>query len=102
MGRKVQTLTDELQALREERQNVIFDTGSDSDDAPVRKTGPKRKAASPRVSRAAKRARPTHGYDSDSSDDAPAPTRRKLNHSNSVSPRPAPYTLMTTMASLRP
>ncbi|KAJ7788753.1 hypothetical protein B0H14DRAFT_2627958 [Mycena olivaceomarginata] len=54
MGRKVQTLTDELQALREERQNVIFDTGSDSDDAPVRKTGPKRKAASPRVSRAAK------------------------------------------------
>ncbi|KAJ7893685.1 hypothetical protein B0H14DRAFT_3666308 [Mycena olivaceomarginata] len=54
MGRKVQTLTDELQALREERQNVIFDTGSDSDDAPVRKTGTKRKAASPRVSRAAK------------------------------------------------
>jgi hypothetical protein len=79
MGKQVRVLAEDIQALRDERQNVIFDTGSESEDVPVRKSGPKRRGASPRLSRPTKRSHPTHGSDSDSSDGAPPAVRRRPN-----------------------
>jgi hypothetical protein len=75
---RLDKLQAEVRSLREERNN-IFDSGSESGESPVRKTGNKRKSRSPRGP--AKRVRPSQpSSDGSSSDsDEPAPIKRKMN-----------------------
>ncbi|KAJ7714026.1 hypothetical protein DFH07DRAFT_785843 [Mycena maculata] len=59
MAQKLDQLEGELRALREERQNIFDDTGSESGESPVHVSGNKRTVASPRANAKVKRSHPT-------------------------------------------